>query len=508
VPAQLASRLQTQASMLEQQQFGRYRLLENLAGGGMATVSRAVVDGPHGFERQLVIKRIQRALVSPTFVHMLATEARLSARLHHPGIVQVYEFGAVDGEYYLAMELVDGIDLHRLKRLCTQQQQRIPLGIACFIVREVAAALAYAHALCDGQGRPLSIVHRDISPSNVMVSPLGAVKLLDFGIAKAADHIRTDQTPTQVGWLRGKINYVSPEQAQGAPMDARSDIFSLGIVFHELLTMQRLFGGSTAFETLRRIRDFDVLPPSRTAPDVPPDLDAIVVRMMARKPWERFANCDELVAALTPIVRRLEGDAAALTRFVADLGVRVRGPAADEVAPEPTPTLPTPIPPPLDDAPPSSLSAEMTAARSRSGVAALASSSSAASVERITRPSAQSLARSYDRLRAVWTLLSFAGAFAIGLGVGVVRKLPSSAPSQPAVVSPVAGPPVRAPRAAAAAAPAPNPMRALVAAAAPAPVVVARSAPALSPSPPAPPSPRTHPSRTRRRESIIIDPFQ
>jgi eukaryotic-like serine/threonine-protein kinase len=333
-------------------QFGRFRLLEDLGRGGMAVISRAVVDGPRGFQRELVVKRIQPALAQPRFVNLLATEARLSARLHHPGIVQVYEFGDVDGEYYLAMELVEGLDLRHVRRAWARREQRPPVGVVCHIVREVASALAYAHALTDSDGRPLQIVHRDVSPSNIMITPLGTVKLLDFGIAKAADHIRCDQTPTDVGWLRGKISYLSPEQAAGWPLDGRTDIFSLGIVFYELLTMERLFPSTPAFQTIRRIREVDVPPPRTLVPELPADVEAVVMKMLARAPDHRFANCDELVTALTPITRRLDGDAAALRRCYVELGTvarahaKTRPPARlhDDVEDATEPTVTTPMP--------------------------------------------------------------------------------------------------------------------------------------------------------------------
>jgi serine/threonine protein kinase len=299
--------------------FGRYRLLDEIGRGGMAVVSRAVMAGPRGFTRTVVIKRILAELASqPSFVDMLATEARLSALLCHRGIVQVHEFGQVDGEYYVAMEYVDGTDLLDLLRSCATRKQRLPVAGAVHVVSEVAAALAYAHALTDAQGRPLQIVHRDVSPSNIMVSRQGEAKLLDFGIAKAAHFAREEVTVT--GVLKGKISYLSPEQAEGLPLDRRSDIFSLGIVFHECLTMRRLYRGSSDFETLRLIREARVAPPSTLAPGIPPALDAIVLKMLARDPAERFASCDELLAALAPVQRAMSADAQALRNFLKGLG--------------------------------------------------------------------------------------------------------------------------------------------------------------------------------------------
>src|SRR5579862_9847443 len=162
--------------------FGRYRLLDELGSGGMAVVSRAVVDGPQGFQRTVVLKRILPELSrNPKFVKMFLSEARLCALLHHPSIVQVNDLGEVDGEYFLAMEYVEGVDLSSLLRHAYDARKPMPAGVACWLAAELAGALAYAHALKDDEGRPLDIVHRDVSPSNIRVTPLGAVKLLDFG---------------------------------------------------------------------------------------------------------------------------------------------------------------------------------------------------------------------------------------------------------------------------------------------------------------------------------------
>ena len=299
--------------------FGRYVLLDDLGRGGMAVVSRAVIAGPRGFSRTVVIKRILAEYAQQaSFVNMLATEARLVAMLRHPAIVQVHEFGEVDGEYFLAMEHVDGTDLLQLMKTIAGRKLKLPVGAACHLVTEVARALAYAHALTDPDGRPLEIVHRDISPSNIMVTPLGEVKLLDFGIAKAAAHVRDEHTTT--GTLKGKISYLSPEQADGLPVDRRSDLFALGIVFHECLTMQRLFRGQSDFETMRLIREARVSPPSLVVPEIPPELDGVVLKMLARDPNDRYASCDELLADLTPISRAVNGDGAELRAFLEKLG--------------------------------------------------------------------------------------------------------------------------------------------------------------------------------------------
>jgi serine/threonine protein kinase len=300
--------------------FGRYRLVEQIGVGGMAIVYRAVADGPEGFTRSFVIKRVLPELSQdPNFAKMLVAEARLSALLHHPGIVQVFELGQVDDEFYLAMKYIEGIDLVTLLNRCLKTQRAIPAGLVCFIIHALATALAYAHDLRDDTGEPLHIVHRDISPSNVMVTPTGAVKLLDFGIAKAADRVRDERTRT--GKLKGKIGYLSPEQAEGEDeIDKRADIFCLGIVMHECLTMKRLFRADEDLATLKLVRDAKVPPPSSIVPSIDAEVDAVVLKMLARDPKERYAQCEEVAEALAKIVHRCEVDSSHLRRFINDLG--------------------------------------------------------------------------------------------------------------------------------------------------------------------------------------------
>jgi serine/threonine protein kinase len=298
--------------------FGRYRLLERLGAGGMAVVYRALTDGNDGTPRELVIKRVLPQLsCDPRFSAMLVAEARISERLRHPNIVQLYELGRVGDEFYLAMELVDGIDLVQVLNGCLRAKNPLPIALACHIAVELARALAYAHDLRDNDDRPLSIVHRDISPSNVMVTRAGAVKLLDFGVAKAAEHVRDDRTRT--GMLKGKVNYLSPESADGRPVDRRSDIFALGILLHECLTLQRLFKAEGDLMTLRLIREANVAPPSQLRPEVMPELDSVVMKMLARAPEARYGNCQQLLSELAPIAARLGGNAGELARLIATL---------------------------------------------------------------------------------------------------------------------------------------------------------------------------------------------
>jgi serine/threonine protein kinase len=295
--------------------FGRYRLRERLGVGGMAVVYRASIEGPEGFSRFVVVKRMLPTLSrDPNFARMMVSEARLSALLHHPAIVQVQDFGEVSGEYFIAMELVDGYDLLTVLNHCARKNQFLPIGVAVHVCHEIASALAYAHALTDDAGKPLQIVHRDVSPSNIMVAKLGQVKLLDFGIAKAASSVRDEQTRT--GTLKGKISYMSPEQAEGDNVDHRADLFALGIVLWESLTRQRLFRGEDDLRTLRLVREAKIDPPSSLRPEVDAELDAVVLKMLARRFEDRFASADEVAAALAIHCRRWEADARTLKQFL------------------------------------------------------------------------------------------------------------------------------------------------------------------------------------------------
>ena len=284
--------------------FGKYHLLERLGRGGMAEVWKAKALGPMGYARKLVVKRILPELAcDEEFVRMFVEEARLSASLNHRNIVQVYEFGEVGGEYYLAMEWVHGRDLNTLLRTMKDRDAAPPVELAAYVAREVCRALAYAHALTDEDGRPLRLIHRDVSPSNVMVGFDGSVKLLDFGIAKAL--ALASENRTQVGVLKGKFGYMAPEQVDGeAEVDHRADLFVAGIVLWEMLTLRRLFKGGSDIQTIGMVRAAKALPPSAFNPAVPPELDAVCMRALARDRNERFADCAEMAEALDEIVHR------------------------------------------------------------------------------------------------------------------------------------------------------------------------------------------------------------
>jgi serine/threonine-protein kinase len=269
--------------------FGKYLLTERIDVGGTAEVFTA--RGPGGV--RCAVKRLLPGLAADRdVVAMFLAEARLGARLSHPGIVRILDVGRVGQGWYLAMEYVPGADLAALLTRLRAAGRRLPVPVSAWIAAEVARALAHAHALRDPGGRLLGVAHGDISPQNVLVSFAGEVKLIDFGLAGA------EGAPG--GALRGKLGYMSAEQAEGRPPDRRSDLFSLGVVLHEMLAGERLFHGGSPLETLERVRRAPVPPPSAANPEVAPGLDAVVLRALAREPAARPAGAAELADALGP----------------------------------------------------------------------------------------------------------------------------------------------------------------------------------------------------------------
>jgi serine/threonine protein kinase len=273
--------------------FGRYQLLERLAVGGMAEIFRARQSGAHGFEKILVIKRILPHLAAdPEFLAMFIDEAKLQCALQHPKIVQVFEFGEVDGQYYIALEYVDGMDALGLLRACAHRRQRLPVRLAVHIACEVLDALDYSHSQRGPDGQPLGIVHRDVSPSNVFISRRGDVKLGDFGIARATEKQR--QSKTQAGTLKGKYGYMAPEQVVGGEIDGRADLFAVGIVLSEMLMGRRLFTAPNDLDVLLMVRDARLDRLNRYGGDIPPSLRKILDRILARDPEVRHATAGAL----------------------------------------------------------------------------------------------------------------------------------------------------------------------------------------------------------------------
>lgn len=283
--------------------YGRYELLERIGEGGMAEVFRARLPGVAGFEKILVIKRILPHLArNKRFVQMFVNEAQLAAKLQHQNVVQVYELGQLDtGELYIAMEYVPGVDLRGILRNAAQRDLRIPIWFSVHTLAQIMGGLSHAHELCDANGNPLHVVHRDVTPSNVFVSNSGEVKLADFGIAKAAGQV----SETRSGQLKGKISYMPPEQLHGQPLDARADVFAVGVVLWECLTQRRLFGGRPDFETMLAICEGKREPPSRYNPKVPPDLDALTLQALEPDRERRVESAREFQAQLLEVQSKI-----------------------------------------------------------------------------------------------------------------------------------------------------------------------------------------------------------
>jgi TonB family protein len=271
--------------------FGRYQLLEKIAAGGMAEVYKARMRGEEGFEKIVAIKRILPHMAdNDDFITMFIDEAKLAAQLTHNNIIHIYDLGKEDAYHYIAMEYVEGKDLRSILKTAFEKGYPLPVELALFIASKVANALDYAHRRMGMDGKELNLVHRDVSPQNVLISFEGDIKLCDFGIAKAATKVQQ----TQAGALKGKLQYMSPEQAWGKKVDRRTDIFSLGVVLFEMLTGDRLFSGDTDLTILEQVRDARSEPPSVKNPDVPKKVDQIVLKALAKNPQDRYQNASEM----------------------------------------------------------------------------------------------------------------------------------------------------------------------------------------------------------------------
>jgi eukaryotic-like serine/threonine-protein kinase len=277
--------------------IGKYRLIGELGEGGMARVYLALVTGMANFNKLVVVKQIRPHLAEdPDFVTMFLDEARLAARLNHPNVVQTNEVGAEDGVYYIAMEYLEG---QTFRRVLSRLSDKLTLTMKLRVIEEVLAGLDHAHELCDYDGTPLEVVHRDVSPHNVFVTYNGQVKVVDFGIAKAID----SSAETRTGMLKGKIGYMAPEQARGDKVDRRADIFALGVMLWEIITGQRLFKGDSEITVLHKLITHQIPRPSTVAPDVDPALEELVLRAVAAEPGERFQTAAEMSAALESWLR-------------------------------------------------------------------------------------------------------------------------------------------------------------------------------------------------------------
>lgn len=276
----------------EPKQFGKYQLLDKIAVGGMAELFRAKLTGAQGFEKLIAIKKILPNLSrEENLVTAFIDEAKLAALLHHENIIQIYDFGSMDDQYFIAMEYLFGKDLRTITRTARKKDAALGIENIVYIVSRICAGLDYSHHLKDLQGKPLNIIHRDINPQNILVTYEGQVKIIDFGIAKAANH----NTQTRENLIKGKLAYMSPEQANGMQIDHRSDIFSTGIILYELLADRRMFTGET-MHVLSLVRDAQYDPPEEVIPDLPSKLKEILCRCLAKDPNERYQTAGEMQA--------------------------------------------------------------------------------------------------------------------------------------------------------------------------------------------------------------------
>ncbi len=275
--------------------FGRYLLLDRINIGGMAEVWRGKVFGAGGFERLVAIKRILPNIAEDEeFISMFQDEAKISVQLTHANICQIYELNRLGPSLYIAMEYVPGKDLRSIFERARKKGEPPPVPLVCYVIGKLCEGLDYAHRKKDQHGRDLNVVHRDISPQNVLISFEGEVKVIDFGIAKAAGKV----TKTQAGILKGKFGYMSPEQIRGLPLDRRSDVFAIGVCLYELLTGERLFVGESDFQVLEKVRKAEVLPPSTYNRKIPEALERIVLKALAKDPTDRFQYASELADEL------------------------------------------------------------------------------------------------------------------------------------------------------------------------------------------------------------------
>ena len=285
------------------QKFGRYELLTLLARGGMAEVFLARITGVGGFAKLLVIKRILPHLTGdPEFVEMFLNEGRIAARLSHPNVCQVFELGEVDGDLFLAMEYLDGLVWADLIPL-VPRGDGFELRCAAAVIGQICEGLRYAHELCDVHGTPTPVVHRDVSPQNLMITTDGICKLLDFGVSK----VLTEGSRTRTGMLKGKLPYMAPEQIRGERVDPRADVFSMGVVLWESLTGERLFNRDSDYLIWRAITEDDIPPVTAKQPTLPPAIDAVVARALERDPAQRYPSIGAFATELRQVADLLGG---------------------------------------------------------------------------------------------------------------------------------------------------------------------------------------------------------
>jgi TonB family protein len=279
--------------------FGQYVLIDKIATGGMAEVWKARMRGVEGFQKIVAIKKILPHLSdNQDFVEMFIDEAKLAAQLNHNNIIHIYDLGKIQSSYYIAMEYIDGFDLKTILRRAEERGQPMSVELALFIASKIASALDYAHRKKDFDSRELGLVHRDVSPQNVLISQEGDIKLCDFGIAKAA----SKASHTQAGALKGKLQYMAPEQAWGRTIDRRSDVFSLGTVLFEMLTAKKLFAGESELSILDQVREAQIVAPSTHNDEITPEIDAIVMKALQKDPADRYQTAGDMSREIDAIL--------------------------------------------------------------------------------------------------------------------------------------------------------------------------------------------------------------
>jgi len=318
--------------------FGPYVVYEELGTGGMATVHRAELTGMEGFTREVALKRMLPQLaVNEEIVKSFVREARLASFLQHANCAQTYELGNIGGTYFIAMELIRGRSLEQIMDRCTKLGLTMPVPIALAILNQMLDALDYAHNLKDDTGQPLGLIHRDVSPANILIDNGGVVKLIDFGIAKAS----AAGMQTQSFSVKGKFAYMAPEYVNLGKIDSRADLFAVGIIAHEILTGKPLFSAGEDFETLARMREMPIPPPSQLNPNVPTDIDTVILMALGRDPSERWQVASAMKNALSVETKRLnlEVVASQVSQWLEELFDDARSHLAAKV-----PRLNTPLP--------------------------------------------------------------------------------------------------------------------------------------------------------------------
>lgn len=339
------------------QEFGQYTLLKKIALGGMAEVWKARMRGVEGFQKTVAIKKILHHLTdNDSFVNMFIDEAKLAAQLSHPNITHIYDLGKLNEDYYIAMEFVEGRNLRAVLTAASNASTRMPVGVVLLVAARLASALDYAHRKRDFDGQQLGLVHRDVSPQNVLLSYEGDIKLCDFGIVKAVS--RTQHT--QLGALKGKLQYMSPEQARGQSVDARSDLFSLGSLIFEMLVGRRLFPGDNELSVLEAVRECNLPAPIDIDPTIPASVDELVRQALRKDPDDRFQTASEMQQRIESILYSLDptpsqADLAAFMHQVLSSAPRPAAKPKLEATSAPTPTAPPASPPTtLTETPPPS----------------------------------------------------------------------------------------------------------------------------------------------------------